>query len=144
MPSISNLVSAPAPAIETVQAVAPATAAAPASRFGKVTCHDERTATVVDNKGRSIKVKKLSALDRVRLFKAAGATHSENRMLQSYYSTAASVTDLDGMPVVFPISEMQLDALVARLDEHGLEAAILGLLALAPATQDVATEAKGF
>src|SRR5271154_6842508 len=116
MSSISNISTGPvAPAIEAAPAVAPVVAAAPASRFGKITVHDERTATVIDSKGRAIKVKRLSALDRVRLFKAAGATHSENRMLQSYYSTAASVTEIDGMPVIFPISEPQLDAIVGRL-----------------------------
>jgi hypothetical protein len=140
MTTVSNIrtgeAAAPAPEAEAA-ASAPA-----ASRFGKVTVHDERSATVTDSRGRSIKVKRLSALDRVKLFKAAGALNSENRMLQSYYATAAAVTELDGAPVPFPGSELQLDALVGRLDEHGLEAAIIALLALSPKTESVGAEAK--
>lgn len=145
MVTLSNVHGGPAPAAAAVEAPpAEAATGAPAPRFGKVVVHDERRATVTDSAGRVIKVKKLSALDRVRLFKAAGATLSENRMLQSYYSTAASVTELDGVPIPFPSTELQLDAIVGRLDEHGLAAAILALLALSPASGDVAAEAKVF
>jgi hypothetical protein len=121
---------------------APVTTPALAQRSA-VTVIDERHATVKDSAGRTIKVKRLSALDRVRLFRAMGATDSENRMLQSYAATAAAVTEIDGAAVIFPMSSLQLDATIARLDEHGLSAAIEGLLALAP-KDDAATEAKGF
>jgi hypothetical protein len=114
--------------------------AAPASR--KVAIIDDRNATVVDARGRFIKIKRLSALDRVRLFRALGSTDSENRMLGSYASTAAAVTELDGALVPFPSTSLQIDALIGRLDEDGLEAVILGLLALSPKTEDVSAEAK--
>jgi hypothetical protein len=111
-------------------------ALAPASRFGGVTLIDERHAMVKDNAGRLLKVKRLSALDRVRLFRAMGATDSENRMLGSYANTAAAVTEIDGSPVPFPSTSLQLDALIQRLDEHGLEAVVLALLALTPKAED--------
>jgi hypothetical protein len=139
MPSISNVRTGPAPA-PAIEAEATPVVAAPASR---VTVIDERHASVVDSRGRTIKVKKLSALDRVKLFRALGATDSENRMLGSYASTAASVVELEGVPVPFPSTSLQLDALIGRLDEHGLEAAIRGLIAVS-VDQDVAAEAKGF
>ncbi len=141
MVTLSNVHVGPAPTPAEIEAAPAEAAVAPASPF-KVTVTDDRHATVVDSAGRVIKIKKLSALDRVRLFKAEGATHSENRMLSSYYATAASVVELDGAPVPFPSTELQLDAIVGRLDEHGLEAAILGLLALSPKTGDVSAEAK--
>ena len=136
MPSISNVRSGPAPATEAE--VAAPVVATPASR---VTVIDERRASVVDSKGRMIKVKKLSALDRVKLFRALGATDSENRMLGSYANTAASVVELEGAPVPFPSTSLQLDALIGRLDEHGLEAAIRGLIAVS-VDQDVGQAAK--
>ena len=80
----------------------------------------------------------------MRLFRAMGSVHAENRMAAAYASAAAAVTELDGMPVVFPISELQLDALVGRLDEDGLEAVVNGLAALSPASEDIAAEALGF
>jgi hypothetical protein len=142
MPSVSNVKigQAPAPAIED----APPVVSAPASRFGKVTVHDERTATVVDSRGRMIKIKKLSALDRMRLFKAMGAVHAENRMAAAYASAASAVTELEGLLVPPPMNEMQLDAIVGRLDEDGLEAVVNGLAALSPASEDIAAEARGF
>jgi hypothetical protein len=111
-------------------------ALAPASRFGAVTVIDDRHAMVKDNAGRLLKVKRLSALDRVRLFRAMGATDSTNPMLQSYAATAAAVIEIDGRPVVFPQSSVSLDALIGRLDEAGLEAVVLALLALAPKAED--------
>jgi hypothetical protein len=137
--TVSNIKTGPA--IEAAPAAAPV-AADPPSRFGKVIVQDDRHASVVDARGRSIKVKKLSALDRVRLFRDLGATDSENRMLGSYASTAASVVELEGAPVPFPSTSLQLDAIIGRLDEDGLEAVILALLALSPKTEDVASEAK--
>jgi hypothetical protein len=133
MTSISNITSgAPAPPV-----IAPTAAS-------KVTIIDAKNASVIDSRGRLIKVKKLSALDRMRLFKAMGAVHAENRMAASYAATAAAVTELDGMMVPFPTSDIQLDALVGRLDEEGLEAVVMALVALTPAQEDIGAEAKGF
>lgn len=112
--------------------------AAPAS----VTVIDDRNALVVDSRGRSIKIKKLSALDRMNLFKAVGAEESENRLFMSYANAAAAVTELDGARVSFPMNQIQLSALVARLDEDGLEAVVNGLVALNPEREDVASAAK--
>jgi hypothetical protein len=143
MPSISNIRTDAAPAIEATPAVAPIVSAAP-PRANRVTIIDERHASVVDSRGRTIKVKRLSALDRIRLFKAMGAVHAENRMAAAYASAAAACTDIDGLPVPYPTSDIQLDAIVGRLDEEGLEAVVNGLAALSPPSEDVAAEARGF
>lgn len=117
-------------------------AAAPAPVPTGVTVIDERHALVVDSAGRRLKIKRLSALDRVRLFRAAGA-NSENRMLMAYASAAASVVEIDSLPVAFPASQVALDALIGRLDEHGLEAAVEELAALA-GPDDAVAAAKNF
>jgi hypothetical protein len=57
-------------------------------------------------------------------------------------ATAPAVVEIDGHPVPFPQSSISLDALIARLDEHGLASAIEALISLSPKTDDVATEAK--
>ncbi len=121
---------------DTAPLEAPAPVEAATAPRSAVTVIDERHATVTDTAGRTIKVRRLSALDRVRLFRAMGATDSENRLLQSYGATAAAVVEIDGRAVIFPQSNIQLDALIGRLDEHGLAAAIEGLLALAPKGDD--------
>jgi hypothetical protein len=146
MVSISNVnLSTPSAITESAPAAAPViTMGAPAAPASKVTVLDERNATVRDSAGRLLKVRRLSALDRVRLFRAMGSVDAENRMLGSYAATAAAVVEIDGMPTPFPQSSIALDALIGRLDEHGLEAAVLALLAMAPANEDVAAEAKGF
>jgi hypothetical protein len=105
-----------------------APAAAPKSN---VTVIDARTATVRDSEGRLLKVRRLSAIDRVKLFRAMGAVDAENRAIGSYAATAVSVTAIDDMPVTFPQSSISLDALITRLDTHGLEAAVTALVAIA-------------
>jgi hypothetical protein len=148
MPAISNIyhtdsgAKADAPAIASpIGAVEPAADASRVAPKG-VTLLDGRNAMVVDSRGRSIKVKKLSAFDRMRLFKAVGAEDSENRMFMSYASAAAAVTEIEGSPVAFPMNQIQLSALVSRLDEDGLEAVVNGLVALNPDREDVAVAAQ--
>jgi hypothetical protein len=110
----------------------------PASR---VTILDAKTASVIDANGRTIRVKRLSALDRMRLFSACGAENSENRAFMAYAATAAAVTEIDGAPVSFPANQIQLSALVGRLDESGLEAAVTALVEMTP-VEGVADAAK--
>ena len=43
-----------------------------------------------------------------------------------------------------PSTSLQLDALIGRLDEHGLEAAVRALIAVSIDQDEVAAEAKGF
>jgi hypothetical protein len=146
MASLSNVRSGAAVAAPIAAAPvsdSPAVAVAPVAAIPDgVTLIDDRTASVVDSRGRVIKIKKLSALDRMRLFKAVGAEDSENRLFMSYASAAAAVTELEGLAVTPVANQIQLSALVARLDEHGLEAVVNGLVALNPEREDVATAAK--
>lgn len=146
MASLSNIrtgaAAAEAPLAPAPVAPAPAANPLAAPVTNGVTLIDDRTASVVDSRGRTIKIKKLSALDRMRLFKAVGAEDSENRLFMSYANAAAAVTELEGMSVSPVANQIQLSALVARLDEDGLEAVVNGLVALNPERDDVVTAAK--
>lgn len=75
-----------------------------------------------DKTGRRITTNKLSVIQRTRLFKMVGPGNSQNLPLMGYYFMAGSVTAIDGDPVAFPTSEAQIEALLTRLDDAGLDA----------------------
>jgi hypothetical protein len=75
-----------------------------------------------DRTGREITVRLLTALDRLRLFKAIGATLAENPPYLGMAILAFSVAEIDGVPVPSPATESQLEALVQRLGDEGVDA----------------------
>jgi hypothetical protein len=77
---------------------------------------------VQDALGRSIRIRKLTALDTLRLFKAAGPSLAQNEPWLSVASLAMSVVEVDSVPVPPPLSESQIEAMVARLGDEGLSA----------------------
>lgn len=79
--------------------------------------------TTVDADGRRIELRQMTALDKLRLFKAAGASLSQNEMWLGMALLACSVTAIDGVPVPQPANEIQIESLVARLGDVGLAAA---------------------
>jgi hypothetical protein len=90
MTTISNIVSTSStPSAVPSAYAAPAETAAltlgtPAEPASKVTVLDERNATARDSTGRTLKVRRLSAIDKVKLFRSLGAIDSESwgRMLR--------------------------------------------------------------
>jgi hypothetical protein len=78
--------------------------------------------TVVDSEGRRISVQKLTALDKLRLFKAAGPVLAHNEPWLGMAILACSVTAINDIPVPMPASEQQIEGLVARLGDTGLSA----------------------
>lgn len=78
--------------------------------------------SVSDQAGRAIIARRLNALDKLRLLKAAGPMLSENQAWLGVAMLAASVVEIDGIPVPMPTSEKQIEALVARLGDPGLDA----------------------
>lgn len=85
-----------------------------------------RVAEVVDARNRRIKIRKLNALDRMRLLEAIGATGSEIPQYLGYAVLAASVVSIDGSVESPPATKKQLEAMVQRLDDEGLNAVALG------------------
>jgi hypothetical protein len=78
----------------------------------------ELTARAAD--GRVLTLRRLGALDRLRLFKAVGAVLAENPPYLGMVMLAASVTAIDAIPVPPPVTEAQLEALVQRLGDDGM------------------------
>lgn len=94
---------------------------------------------VEDTEGHVFTLRRLNALDKLRLFKAAGPTLSQNHLWLGMATLACSVIAIDGVPVPSPASEAQVESLVARLGDAGINAVAR---ALAPETEiDQATHA---
>ncbi|HXT78031.1 MAG TPA: hypothetical protein VN702_00585 [Acetobacteraceae bacterium] len=78
--------------------------------------------TITDANGRSLSIRKLRALDTLRLFKAAGPVLAENEPWMSMASLAMSVTEIEGVPVPSPSSERQIEGIIERLGDAGVNA----------------------
>jgi hypothetical protein len=74
----------------------------------------------VDGKGRRLMLRHLTALDTLRLFKAAGPVLAQNEPWLSMAGLAFSVLEIDGIPVPPPTTEMQIENLIDRLGDEGL------------------------
>nr|WP_294546314.1 hypothetical protein [uncultured Rhodopila sp.] len=83
--------------------------------------------SAVDKQGRKLLLRRLTALDTLRLFKAAGPVLAQNGPWLSMAGLAFSVLEIDGVPVPSPTTEPQIESLIERLGDDGL-AAIATLL----------------
>ncbi len=81
-----------------------------------------KVSTVVDSKGRRLTVRRLTALDTLRLFKAAGPVLAQNEPWLSMAGVAFSALEIDGIPVPAPTTESQIESLIDRLGDEGLAA----------------------
>jgi hypothetical protein len=101
----------------------------------------QSAATVTDAMGRRLSLRKLTALDKLRLFKAAGPTLANNQAWLGMAALAASVSAIDDVPVPAPASEAQVEALVGRLGDAGIAAIGAALAETAPSLAQVAATA---
>lgn len=100
-----------------------AVAAAPAETpAASVVSAANESVTVTTPAGRVLVVSRLNALKRMRLFKILG-DDARNQMYLGTAATACAVTSIDGAPVSFPASQLEVEALVGRLDDDGITAA---------------------
>lgn len=81
-----------------------------------------RQQEVTDSDGRRLKLRTLTALDTLRLLKAAGPILAQNQPWISMATLVFCVTEIDGIPTPAPANEAQIEALVERLGESGLSA----------------------
>ena len=93
-------------------------------------------ATVVDARGRIIKVRQLNALEHYRLTQVSAA--SGNPATANYEIMAASVIEINGVPEHFPTKKNNLEATIGILDFDGLEAVAAALKELAGENEDAA------
>ena len=95
-----------------------------------------KTFAAIDGKGRRLVLRRLTALDTLRLFKAAGPVLAGNEPWLSMAALAFSVLEIDGVPVPPPATEPQIESLIDRLGDAGL-AAIADMLKDQPETLDL-------
>jgi hypothetical protein len=81
------------------------------------------TRQVHDQLGRKLTIRRLTALDKLRILKAAGPELSLNQPWLAVALLVSSVTAIDDVPVPSPANEAHVEALVGRLGEVGLDAA---------------------
>jgi hypothetical protein len=81
---------------------------------------------VTDSAGRTIKLKKPGVLAQFRLVEIMGDTAS-NQTYMGMVLPLIFVTSIDGDPVFPPTSKLQVEALIQRLDEHGVDAVLTGV-----------------
>jgi hypothetical protein len=79
-----------------------------------------KTIIAVDRIGRRLTLRRLTALDTLRLFKAAGPNLAQNEPWLSLAGLAFSVLEIDGVPVPPPATEAQIEGLIDRLGDEGL------------------------
>jgi hypothetical protein len=80
------------------------------------------TQIVSDSEGRRLTIRRLTALDRLRLFKAAGSALAHNQPWLGMAVIACSVAAIDDVPMPPPVSEMQIEAMIGRLGDAGISA----------------------
>jgi hypothetical protein len=94
---------------------------------GAIVASGKRVVDVVDDLGRRIKVKFLSARDRMMLAKVLGGELAKNEAYQNYALTAWAVVELDNGsgedPRIMPMLKVsEIEFLVDRLGDEGLKA----------------------
>lgn len=109
----------------------------PSERLLEAAQHEE---TVRDAQGRRIVLRRLGALDKLRLFEAAGPVLSGNDRWLGMAVLACSVTAIDDVPWPMPANKQGVEAMVQRLGDDGITAVSQ---ALAPADADADADAAG-
>ena len=67
-------------------------------------------------------LRRLTALDRLRLFKAAGPLLAQNQPWLGMAVLACSVAAIDDVPIPPPVSELQIETMIGRLGDAGIAA----------------------
>lgn len=81
---------------------------------------------VTDKRGRSFKLKKPGVLAQFRLVEALGDV-AKNEVYMGMVLPLIFIVAIDDDPVVQPTSKLQVEALIQRLDEDGIEAVMNGV-----------------
>ena len=85
------------------------------------------TLVVIDARGRSITVRRLSPLARMNMIRIIPAADGEKAQYVGYCALACGVAEIDGERYPNPTSIRQIEAIVQTLDDDGLEAVGRGM-----------------
>ena len=97
-----------------------------------------KTSATFDKKGRKIVIRYPTALDTLRLFKAAGPVLAQNEPWLAMAMLAFAVQEIDGVPIPSPSSESQIENLIDRLGDEGL-AAVAAVVSSVESSDNMAT-----
>jgi hypothetical protein len=81
-----------------------------------------KTAEVTDGLNRRLTIRRINALDRLRLLKAAGPLLSQNDAWLNMAALVVSVVQINGIPRPTPINERQIESAISELGDDGLHA----------------------
>ena len=98
------------------------------------------TIETTDAEGRSLTVRPPHAIDKLRLFKAVGPELGRNPLYLGMAVVAFAVTAIDGVPVPPPTNEHQIESLIGRLGDAGLDA-VRAIVEREPTDAEVREEA---
>jgi hypothetical protein len=93
---------------------------------------------VTDSLGRRLDLRRLDALDKLRLFKAVGPALAQNQPYLGMALLACSVVAVDGVPCPRPTEETLIERAVQRLGDAGLAAVAEVLRSDPPPDMDTA------
>jgi len=96
---------------------------------------------VTDAEGRRLKVQRPTVLDKLRLFKAVGPDMAQNPPYLGLALTACAVKFMDDVPVPHPSNEQQIENLILRLGDAGMNAAGTVVTPREPSDAEVREEA---
>lgn len=82
----------------------------------------QHTWDVTDARGRTLTIHEITALDRLRLFKAVPPHLATNERYLGEACLAFAVTAIDGVPVPQPTNDPQIEAAIERLGNEGINA----------------------
>ena len=103
---------------------------------GRILDDAQAAPVAVDAEGRRIALRRLTALDKLRLFEAAGPELARNDHWIGMAALVVSVTAIDEVPVPVPTSKQAIEGVVRRLGDDGIAAVAA---ALAEAVPDAAS-----
>lgn len=81
--------------------------------------------TITDAGGRKLELRKLNALDQVRMLRAIGAEQAQNQPYVHMVECAFMVAAIDGVPMPLPTSERTIDGAISRLGDDGMSAVMV-------------------
>ena len=97
----------------------------------------------VDAMGRTLQLESLTAAERFRLFRAIPNDLQSNYSWMVWAMAACSVRAIDAVPVPMPGTQADIEALVSRLDDAGIDAAQEFLVAAQAERASVAKNSAG-
>ena len=77
---------------------------------------------IIDDNGRELKIRRIDALDRLRLLKAAGPELARNDAWLNMAALAFAVVEIERTPRISPATERQIETIVSELGDSGISA----------------------